>query len=647
MSKSKKDRALWRPLLTETLPYEVPVIFSNDRFFAALVAISKTADTNLRKEFEKVVGKPTTGTSPYFYKIVKDRFGETQLGIIHPIWQMRIAEFYRDYGQSILDFSNKSEFSLRRPVAITSIFSKSELSHDDPNKLGIPNIDPADGEIDISRISSYFSYSKYTLLNRFYDSEEFLRLEKRFSRLRTLDITKCFFNIYTHTITWAVKERTLAKQYRQAHSFEARFDEVMQRANNNETHGIVVGPEVSRIFAELIFQDIDRKVLRRLVGKRVHGQSYAIRRYVDDYLIFAMSDHELDWLEHIVREEIGQYKLFLNERKTATYSRPFVSAISMARSEISLVFSALKTPLDELKESTDEKDLRQVGRAVRARVAEIRIIVGKHQVGFHTISGWLLVRLKEVMRDVIEACMRAKTGAQIEAVTDAIEAILGVVFYVCALDLRVRTTYSLCQIVAMVRSSKAPDNGDQQDRLMHFIAEELSSLVKNAVAVRQLREEYDTKAESVELYNLLICGAFYLGADFVHGEACTEALKNLRQGRLRYFAYITEKFCLLRDTSAFVEELKELNGKVQNIILANALSISVDAETYLFLCDFVGSPDIAYEDKRGVLNAVVGGEIPREVCQKLSLHLGFADWQGLRIDHTLARKELRPAYAWS
>src|SRR3546814_7312990 len=65
----------------------------------------------------------------------------------------------------------------------------------------------------------------------------------------------------SHTITWAVKDKLLAKEFKSAYSFEAQFDKLMQRANYNETNGIVVGPEFSRVFAEIILQRVDQKVI--------------------------------------------------------------------------------------------------------------------------------------------------------------------------------------------------------------------------------------------------------------------------------------------------------------------------------------------------------------------------------------------------
>src|SRR3546814_15117433 len=92
------------------------------------------------------------------------------------------------------------------------------------------------------------------------------------------------YNVYSHTITWAVKDKLLAKEFKSAYSFEAQFDKLMQRANYNETNGIVVGPEFSRVFAEIILQRVDQKVIANLaVNGLVFNRDYEIRSYVDDF----------------------------------------------------------------------------------------------------------------------------------------------------------------------------------------------------------------------------------------------------------------------------------------------------------------------------------------------------------------------------
>ena len=65
------------------------------------------------------------------------------------------------------------------------------------------------------------------------------------------------------------------------------FDEMMQSLNARETNGIVIGPEFSRIFAEIILQNIDEKVENELRRRKINNKvNYECYRYVDDYFLF-------------------------------------------------------------------------------------------------------------------------------------------------------------------------------------------------------------------------------------------------------------------------------------------------------------------------------------------------------------------------
>lgn len=83
----------------------------------------------------------------------------------------------------------------------------------------------------------------------------------------------------------------------------------MQHANYKETNGIIVGPEISRIFAEIILQAVDLAILRQL--KELYGYSlgrdYEIRRYVDDSYVYANSQEVLEHIITVYQEQLAFY----------------------------------------------------------------------------------------------------------------------------------------------------------------------------------------------------------------------------------------------------------------------------------------------------------------------------------------------------
>ena len=110
---------------------------------------------------------------------------------------------------------------------------------------------------------TYFKFiKKYSNIYKFYEDYKYQNAEKRFERLYKFDIQSCFDSIYSHSFTWAVsggKEEYKKHLNGKAKSFGDDWDNIMQKMNYNETNGIVIGPEFSRIFAEIILQYIDKK----------------------------------------------------------------------------------------------------------------------------------------------------------------------------------------------------------------------------------------------------------------------------------------------------------------------------------------------------------------------------------------------------
>ena len=223
-----------RALLTDTLPYEVPVVFSNDRLYKTLgTAIS---DPELKQTVDKINYAPRDYTIPYSFDIRKSRFGFTKLGIIHPLLQVQLARFYTLHSNAILASCSRSDFSLRRPLAVAQRFTDLIIKDDQSSsKSGVVHEAPDQLDHDISHVVSYFMYERYNLLGKFIESAEFIELEKKFSRLRTLDISKCFFNIYTHSVTWAVKDKCTRSRIETPIRLRPISTDLCRNSNYNET----------------------------------------------------------------------------------------------------------------------------------------------------------------------------------------------------------------------------------------------------------------------------------------------------------------------------------------------------------------------------------------------------------------------------
>jgi hypothetical protein len=366
----KKERVV----LSDILPYEVPPFFSNSSFYYFLVKNKITLveieppfkkmeirfikeETRVLEKIVKIVFGLKKGdqlyqttkydyfklsslvTIPFKFRVAHNNNDFRELTVIHPLNQLSLVDFYHKYKYSIIYNTGISKFSLRRPAKISSL----KYYKDSTNK----KLNSKTSEIEIietsnkeyTSLKSYFSYQKYNNINQFYESHDFQKSEKRFDSLLKFDISKCFDSIYSHTLPWALVNRKIIKDNVTSPSFKKtfgnKFDVLMQKMNYNETNGIIIGSEFSRIFAEIILQKIDVSVEEELVKRNLRYKvDYDIFRYVDDYFVFTSKDEVKDIILSTYKLKLQQYNLFFNDSKTKEIAKPIITNITIAKEGI-------------------------------------------------------------------------------------------------------------------------------------------------------------------------------------------------------------------------------------------------------------------------------------------------------------------------
>ncbi|MEQ1666051.1 MAG: antiviral reverse transcriptase Drt3b, partial [Bdellovibrionales bacterium] len=314
-----------RVIITETLPFETPVIFSNDGLYNQIVSYESAQD--IQKTLIKVFvfgedhPKAINSTTPYLYKVRKNSLEYRRLALLHPFSQWQIKGFYQKYEQLILHYCSRSPASIRSPRKIAgSFYNKSSWENINQYKNGSVTLTSLDKYV--KHTPSFFAYHGYDRLYKFFNSLDYFSLEKQFSVLMTLDVSKCFDSIYTHSLSWAVKDKEFTKSNVSVSStFAQEFDRVIRHGNHNETNGIPIGPEASRIFAEILFQEIDRLTIAKLKDFKF-GDHYTFRRYVDDVFIYAENEQMATKVYEVYADVLVAFNLHANTAKSAIYKRP-------------------------------------------------------------------------------------------------------------------------------------------------------------------------------------------------------------------------------------------------------------------------------------------------------------------------------------
>lgn len=376
-----------RVLFSDVLPYECPIIFSNRylyRFLAKYLWVgeeqkvdnitwnvlkqSKRLDEKDAYAFAALLfgcyehGKPISDLKhkncalfyPYQFNIAHKTNKTRTLSIIHPYNQWQVVEFYDQYKYSILYLCSQSKYTLRKPHKIAQYFYYRDRLH---RRLSGHESDKVELFFnEYENLKTYFSYEKYSNIYKFYEDYRYQRAEKKFKHLVKFDLQSCFDSIYTHTISWATaggaNKVKVLPGYHGSWVGDA-FDNLMQSVNARETNGIVIGPEFSRIFAEIILQYIDQKVEQELLEKDLRQKSsYECYRYVDDYFLFYNDEKDRNLFMESLTKWLKEFKLQISPSKTEEFERPFITKVTIAKQRIENLLSTIfSTPLWEEVES--------------------------------------------------------------------------------------------------------------------------------------------------------------------------------------------------------------------------------------------------------------------------------------------------------
>jgi hypothetical protein len=491
-----------RVLLTEFLPYEVPMLFSNEGFFD----IVRNDEHSEILEIIRNIRKPSF-TKPFNYEISKGiDSGSRTLSVMNPITQLEFVEFYEEYNSLIEYYCKQSPFSLRNVDSVAKYSYSSDLVFDEDDTLKSAESETVREDGRQSKVyKSYFKYQPIDLIYKFYDRFDYRRLEQKFTYLLKFDISKCFYNIYTHSVTWAIKGKSYAKSNSAKKSFEARFDKLMQLSNYNETNGIIVGPEVSRLFAEIILSKVDRTVKEKL-SEMGYKQSfdYDIRRYVDDYFIYTNDENVRKKISTLLKQELEKFKLYSNEAKHESHRTPFISDISIGKYEVKKLVDGFfeKCSVEEVDDegnltySLNKPYLRNSNSISGAFVKEFQFIVRRNRLQYDQLN-------KDVVRLLSSGLRKIQKSSSLEIFRleeygNFLLAFMNILFYTYSLGMNASSTFKVSRCIVLMCKSMSTMRHADKENLMDKIISEID-VVTNIYLAKSSPED-----TNISVLNLLI-----------------------------------------------------------------------------------------------------------------------------------------------
>jgi hypothetical protein len=566
-----------RTLLTDVLPYELPLWYTNYCMYKAFKERQTT--------YEAISGlKPLKNKIfiPLNYAVSRGDGKFRDLSIIHPVAQLRVCDFYNDFSDLIEYYCDKSNQSLRYPAKKTTKFY-GKTSADKIHSAGVEGLNE-----DRVTSSSYFKYKKYSFIYRFFESYDYHKLEKRFSHMMQTDIAKCFPSIYTHSIGWATKNKRLAKAKPEG-GFDGTFDSLMQGINYNETNGIIIGPEVCRIFAEVILQQIDLDLISKLKNQTefgddglVIGKDYDFRRYVDDYFIFYRDDNVCKTILTALEKCLLQYKLYLNDAKTTYSKRPFATEISLSK-------NALRSNVSSLYKSRYKEDktivlLQQPDWKANKSISSIKMALAAYDVQYYSISNYLFSAIEKGMKAYLD-----RTSKLDEVTIEHVNWVLvdlDVLFFIHAMDIRIRTTDRLARMIYKLLDSTNHWSATFKD----LIHKKVFDMVSQSISIITNSLQGIVGLETLNLLVILtmLPSEYRLGVDKL--EKYYKSIRESSDTQDFYFGWVT--FMLYtRDEPLYDNFRAALINDAKKFILGH-LDGFKSTEYFLLYFDFMACPFI-------------------------------------------------------
>jgi hypothetical protein len=317
-------------ILTDLLPVELSEMFSFRPFYDFLMQNEQQKKLHQLAENLKAVQAKGAGvmfqgawaTVPFKYNILKGNDSLREMSIIQPLAALNIYLFMECYQKDILNFLDKHHcFSIRYHKKSSDLYYKSR------SKKAIQyfsvDVRRRIGKAAVQQTGNFFKIAMFESINSFADSRIWRMANFDYRYYAQMDYKSCFDSIYSHVYKWIIERNVIDSKEAKNSNLFITIDRILQNINGRQSNGLIVGPEFSRMIAEVMLQQVDTEVKLFLLGKGMeHGRNYRVFRYVDDIFVFADSQENINRIIKAFQIIGNRYLLQLNELKLTTGLTP-------------------------------------------------------------------------------------------------------------------------------------------------------------------------------------------------------------------------------------------------------------------------------------------------------------------------------------
>lgn len=265
-------------------PKELPPPFqTNDfgRLSADILLAWKNSGVFSYKPVKKKAGSfdvMTPITESETISVPKHGYARRPISVVHPIAQGLLANEIGNNWRSIVGWLYRQRYSIDQ-VRVASSYAR--------------GIAPLEFRLHQAKISF---------------------IEATADWIAKADISRFYHSIYTHSLAWAAygKEKYKLNPKNYKGSLADRLDAIVRSCNRNQTIGIPVGPETSRILADIISARIDQEIFQVLPADQ-----HNVDRLQDDWFVGTETLESADATIAAIIAAYRRYELDINGEKTS------------------------------------------------------------------------------------------------------------------------------------------------------------------------------------------------------------------------------------------------------------------------------------------------------------------------------------------
>ncbi|MCG9746272.1 antiviral reverse transcriptase Drt3b [Shewanella sp. Isolate8] len=612
------------------------------------------------------IGDMKNTYQPYNFRIKKGEDKHRVISVAHPASQFSICNLIHNNAELVTYLCSKSNFSIRKPTRVASYFYQNKgltALNKECEEVKDNDVEQQKSISDESYSedkygTSYFSYDGYTLLYKFFSSLKFQAVEKKYTNFLRFDVAKCFSSIYTHSISWAIKGKSFSKINAGSYSFDDQFDKIIRNMNEGETNGIIVGPEFSRVFAEIILQKIDTEAENRLLKLGYRNRvDYEVKRYVDDFFVFTRSTETADDIYNTFIDVLSEYKLFVNESKDFRDTRPFITNLTIAKTEVADVLSEFfksikrdRSDISSIKDIVSTPSIQHIYKPYTRSnnlITRFKSIVKINNASYDAFSGLVMTIFRSRTTKLLEEVEKISDMEKYSPVyRNYIIFLLDFLSFIYVMSTRVRTSHIMSQIFVVIRGINIKLLKSDQLEVEKKLRDEVKLFVRLAIECDKPR---------IEFVNSLISLRSLFGEDVLDDSLILDFFNTSKQGcgvdSLDYFDLTSLMYLCCLDgnnidivTAAYSSLKKRISACDSPKNSSELIHLLVDLGTFPFIDE---------EQYKSALNVYLlkeyGAVPPNDKVNRMYNSIRkqrfFVDWRkNININKMLQRKEMQRGY---